>query len=216
MKTVNYFQGEVIDIVRRLFAAEDDALADARRRAEENGVPLIEVAPEDGAILGVVVALLRPQLVVEIGTLFGYSGTWMARSLPPGGRLVTFEAKPEHAQVARTTFERAGVADRVEIIVGDATETLARVTGPVDLVFIDADKPAYPQYLTWARKALRPGGVVMADNALDRGRIENPDQLPRTRAVWAFLEALSSDAAWQSAMIPTLEGLAIGVRTEAP
>lgn len=214
MKTVNYFQGEVIDIVRRLLAVEDDALADARRRAKESGVPLIEIAPEDGAILGVVVALLRPRLIVEIGTLFGYSATWMARSLPPQGRLITLEANPEHARVARTTFERAGVADRIEIIVGDAAKTLATVVGPVDLVFIDADKPAYPDYLAWARKTLRPGGVVLADNSLDKGRIGSPE-LPRTHAVRAFLEELAADPAWQAAMIPTLEGLAIAVRTEA-
>ncbi len=214
MKSINYFQGEVIDIVRRLLAVEDDALADARRRAKESGVPLIEIAPEDGAILGVVVALLRPRLIVEIGTLFGYSATWMARSLPPQGRLITLEANPEHARVARTTFERAGVADRIEIIVGDAAKTLATVVGPVDLVFIDADKPAYPDYLAWARKTLRPGGVVLADNSLDKGRIGSPE-LPRTHAVRAFLEELAADPAWQAAMIPTLEGLAIAVRTEA-
>jgi caffeoyl-CoA O-methyltransferase len=216
MKSINYFQGGVVDVVRRLFAVEDDALAEARRRAEGAGVPLIEIAPEDGAILGVIVALAHPRLAVEIGTLFGYSGTWIARSLPPGGRLITLEANPDHARVAQRTFEEAGVADRVEIIVGDAADTLAKVTGPVDLVFIDADKTAYPDYLAWARGALRPGGVVLADNSLDKGRIGEPEQLPRSRAVRAFLDQLSADPAWQAAMIPTLEGLAFGVRTEAP
>lgn len=216
MKSVNYFQDETIDVVRRLFAVEDEVLADARRRAEDAGIPLIEIAPEDGAILGVIVALLRPRLVVEIGTLFGYSGTWMARSLSPGARMISLEADPVHAQVAQTTFAGAGLTDRVEVIVGDAAETLAGLEGPVDMVFIDADKIAYPEYLAWARGALQPGGVVLADNALDKGRIADPDQLPRTSAIRSFLDELSGDPAWRAAMIPTLEGMAIGVRTEAP
>jgi predicted O-methyltransferase YrrM len=214
MKQENHHTPRVVDLVRRLYGSEDEALAAGRRRAEEAGMPLIEVAPEDGAILAALVAAISPRRVVEIGTLFGYSAIWMARTLPPDGKIVSVESEARHAEVAALNIEAAGMGDRVEILVGDAGEMLAAVETPVDLVFIDADKAGYPEYLEWARGALRPGGVVLGDNAFLSGGVVEPTS-QSTKAMRVFLERLAADPAWIGAMIPTLEGLALGVRTVA-
>jgi predicted O-methyltransferase YrrM len=214
MKQENHYKPPVVELVRRLYGSEDEALVAARRRAREAGMPLIEVAPEDGAILAALVAAISPRRIVEIGTLFGYSAIWMARSLPPDGKVVSVESEARHAEVAAINVEAAGMEDRVEILVGEAAEVLAAVEGPVDLVFIDADKTGYPEYLEWARGALRPGGVVLGDNAFLGGGVVEPTSRS-TEAMRGFLERLATDPAWTAAMIPTLEGLAMGVRTVA-
>lgn len=214
MKQENHFKPPVVELVRRLYGSEDEALVAARRRAQEAGMPLIEVAPEDGAILAALVAAISPRRIVEIGTLFGYSAIWMARALPPDGKVVSVESEARHAEVAAINVEAAGMGDRVEILVGEAAEVLAAVEGPVDLVFIDADKTGYPEYLEWARGALRPGGVVLGDNAFLGGGVVEPTS-GSTEAMRGFLERLATDSAWTAAMIPTLEGLAMGVRTVA-
>lgn len=212
MKEEPSFRGPVIGFVRELFGFEDELLVGARRRAEEAGLPPIEVAPEDGALLATLVRTLDPRLVVEIGTLFGYSAIWMGRALDPAGRLLTIERDPEHARVARLNLEEAGLADRVTVLEGEAREVLGGIPGPVDLVFIDADKVSYPAYLAWARDHLRPGGLMAADNVLWRGEVIEPlDE--EGRALRRFLEDLTGDPAWRAALVPTLEGMALGVRT---
>lgn len=214
MKRENHFQGPMIDQIRDLVAVEDNVLQEARRRAQQAGLPPIEVAPEDGALLAALVGAIDARLVVEIGTLFGYSAIWMARALPEGGQLFTIEQEARHAELARKNLALAGLTERVTVLEGAAQEMLARLAGPVDLVFIDADKEGYPGYLAWARQALRPGGLVLGDNAFMQGRLADPgNQEPGVAAMRRFLESLASDPAWVSAMIPTLEGMAMGVRT---
>jgi predicted O-methyltransferase YrrM len=113
--------------------------------------------------------------ILEVGTLGGYSTIWLARALPPGGRLVTLEAEPRHAEVAARNLDRAGVADVVEIVVGRALDTLPRLAGdgraPFDFVFIDADKPGNPDYFTWALRLSRPGTVIVVDNVVRGGAV---------------------------------------------
>jgi predicted O-methyltransferase YrrM len=214
MKLENHFQGPMIDHIRDLVAVEDNVLQEARRRAHQAGLPPIEIAPEDGALLAALVKVIDARLVVEIGTLFGYSAIWMARALPDGGQLFTIEQEARHAEVARRNLALAGLTERVTLLEGAADEMLARLAGPVDLVFIDADKEGYPGYLAWARQALRPGGLVLGDNAFMQGRLADPgNEDPGVAAMRRFLESLASDSAWVSAMIPTLEGMALGVRT---
>jgi predicted O-methyltransferase YrrM len=215
VKREYYFRDGVIDLMRGWFAVEDDVLLAARARAREAGVPLIEVAPEDGALLALLVAVAQPALVVEIGTLFGYSAVWMARRLPPGGHLLTLEVDPARAALARRTLAEAGVADRAEVVEGKADESLRGIAGPVDLVFIDAEKTAYPAYLAWARRALRAGGLLAADNTFRRFLAPGPDDEDR-RGLRRFLETLATDPAWQATVVPTLEGMALARRTEAP
>ncbi len=200
-----------MELVRELVAPDDVVLHGARRRAAAAGVPAWEIAPEDGALLALLVRLLRPALVVEIGTLFGYSAIWIGRALPPGGRLVTIESDPAHAAVARANLAAAGLDDVVEVREGDARAVLATIPPPVDMAFVDADKSSYPLYLEWAVEALRPGGLFAADNAFQQGRVVHPGGDPGAAGVRRMLEMLAGDD-WHPAMAPTLEGMALAVR----
>src|SRR5580693_428894 len=134
--------------------APDAALAAALESSEAAGLPAINVSPPQGKMLMMLAGLHGARSILEIGTLGGYSTIWLARALPPGGRVVTLEAAPKHAQVARANLKRAGLEDVVEIIEGKALETLPRLQaaqrGPFDFVFIDADKQNQPDYFTWA------------------------------------------------------------------
>lgn len=213
MKTENHFQGEVLDYVRERIAVDDPILRDARRRAEAAGLPMIEVAPEDGALLAAVVTAIGAVRVVEVGTLFGYSAIWIGRALPPEGRLYTIESEPDHAELARANLAAAGLTDRVEVLVGRALDVLPAIDPPLDLVFVDADKVGYPDYLRWSKRLLRPGGVLLADNAFMQGRVADPhDRDEAVEGMRRFLEELSGDSAWTPAILPTLEGMAMGVK----
>ena len=164
---------ELAAYVQKLFVHEDNALQRAREEARAEGLPGIEVPGELGVLLGILARAVGARKILEVGTLGGYSGTWLARALAPGGKLITLEVNPRHAEVARHTFERAGVADRVAIRVGPALETLPdlRSEAPFDLIFIDADKDNYPAYLDWAIALARPGALIVADNVLQGRRV---------------------------------------------
>jgi caffeoyl-CoA O-methyltransferase len=202
----------------RTFAPEDDVLRDVRARQKEAGLPDIQVAALDALHLEVLARASGARRAVEIGTLGGYSGLALLRGMGDGGRLDTFEIDPRHADVARETFRRAGVEDRVRIHLGPAGERLADIVaeGPFDLVFVDADKTGYPAYLTWAAANLRPGGIVLLDNAFLFGHVvEDAPAADWTAAVSAMKEAhrlLTASGQFRATMLPTGEGLALGVR----
>lgn len=201
----------------RTFRPEDDVLAEIRARSVAAGLPAIAVGRMDGLHLEVLARAAGARRAVEIGTLGGYSGVCLARGLAPGGRLDTFELSPAHAEVARESFAKAGVADRVRIHVGPALERLAEIEGdgPFDLVFIDADKVGYPAYLDWAERHLRTGGMVLLDNAFGWGDVVAPDQAERPEAIRALAacsERLGRGDRWRATMLPTAEGLALGVK----
>jgi predicted O-methyltransferase YrrM len=164
---------EIAAYIQKLFVHEDDASRRAREEARAEGLPGIEVSAELGRMLGILARAAGAKKILEIGTLGGYSGIWLARALSLDGKLITLEVNPHHAEVARRNFERAGVADRVAIRVGPALETLPDLRGeaPFDLVFIDADKDNYPSYLDWALALSHPGTIVVADNVLQGGRV---------------------------------------------
>jgi predicted O-methyltransferase YrrM len=172
-------QDRIDTYVRELFVEQDAVLESFPGEVEAAGMPPIQVPPELGKLLGLLVRMTGARRVLEIGTLGGYSAAWMARALPPGGTLVTLEKSEKHAAFARRFLERAGVADRVEIVVGDALETLPRLAERAephyDMLFIDADKPAYPAYLDWGLRLVRPGGLIVGDNVLRGGRVIEPD-----------------------------------------
>jgi predicted O-methyltransferase YrrM len=142
------------------------------------GLPAIDVSATQGRLLELLVRLRGARTVLEIGTLGGYSSIWMARALPADGRLVSLEFEAHHAEVARSNIARAGVADRVDIRVGPALETLPKLAaegaGPFDLVFIDADKPNNAGYLGWALKLTRSGSVIICDNVIRNGGVVDP------------------------------------------
>lgn len=153
----------------------DEILDAALRDSDAAGLPPINVTPNQGKFLHLMARICGARAILEIGTLGGYSTIWLARALPDGGRLVTLEAEPRHADVARANIARAGLADRVDVRVGRALDTLPQLeadgVGPFDLVFIDADKPSNPDYVEWALKITRPGSVIIVDNVVRDGAV---------------------------------------------
>ncbi len=154
------------------FAAEDAGLKYALTTAKQAGLPAIQISPIQGKLLQLLAVSCNAQKILEIGSLGGYSGIWLARALPPNGRLITLEINPSHARLARDTFTRAGVSDRAEVRVGKALDLLPELEDevPFDLVFIDADKTPYPQYLEWALRLTRPGSIIVSDNCIRSGK----------------------------------------------
>ena len=181
-------------IVSSLFEADPalDAVLAANR---DQGLPAIDVSAAQGKLLSLLVRIRGAKKVLEIGTLGGYSTIWMARGLPAGGRIVTLELDPHHAEVARSNFERAGVSDKVDLRIGPALKSLAALesenAGPFDLVFIDADKPNNPNYLSWAMKLARSGTVIVCDNVIRDGAVLDDDgrdvNVVGARAAFSFI-----------------------------
>lgn len=159
-------------------APEDESLREARRASAEAGLPDIAVSPAQGKFLQLLAEIQGARRVLEIGTLGGYSTLWLARALPADGRLVTLEYEPRHAEVARANLDRAGYGDLVEVRVGPALESLAKLADenpePFDLVFVDADKGNNPGYLEWSLRLTRPGSVIVIDNVVRDGRVADP------------------------------------------
>ena len=195
-----------------LVAPADEALEAALKANEQGGLPNIDVTPLQGKFLEFLVRATGARRVLEIGTLGGYSTIWMARALAEGGRLVTLELDPHHARVAGRNLEKAGVAERVEIVVGPALETLPRLgsagsghSGPFDLIFIDADKQGYPEYLTWALKLSRPGTVIVADNVVRQGKVidaKSKDQ--NVQGVRRFAEMVAAEPRLSATVLQTV------------
>ena len=196
------------------FAPEDPVLAEIRERSTRAGLPTIAVGRMDGLHLEVLARAVCAKKAVEIGTLGGYSGVCLARGMGPDGYLHSIELEPRHAEVAAESFARAGVADLVRIHVGRALEKLAEIEreGPFDLVFIDADKQGYPAYLAWSERHLRVGGIVLADNAFAFGHIHDPAHGEAVAPLREFAERLARGGRFRATMIPTAEGLAMGVK----
>ena len=159
----------------------DPVLESALEASTLAGLPSISVAPNQGALLGMLARLAGARRILEIGTLGGYSTIWLARALPPGGRLLTLEAEPRHAEVAVANLERAGLAGLVEVRVGPAGETLPQLfsegVAPFDLTFIDADKPSTPEYFEWALRLSRPGSLIIVDNVVRNGAVADAASL---------------------------------------
>ena len=178
------------------------------------GLPPHEVSPPQGALLELLARAAGARRILEIGTLGGYSTIWLARS---GGHVTTLEVDAGYAAAARANLARAGVADRVDVIVGPALETLPGLDGPFDLVFVDADKRANPEYLRWAIRLSRPGTLIVADNVVRGGAvIDGDDPDPSVRGVRAFFEALAAEPRVRATAIQTVgakghDGFALAV-----
>ncbi|HWC89626.1 MAG TPA: O-methyltransferase, partial [Pirellulales bacterium] len=155
----------------------DAALEAALAASEQAGLPAINVSPNLGKLLGLLARAQQARNILEVGTLGGYSTIWMARALPPGGRLITLEIDAKHAEVAAANFARAGVEHLIELRLAPALETLPRLAaegrGPFDLIFIDADKPSNPEYFSWALRLSRPGTMIIVDNVVRGGAVAN-------------------------------------------
>ena len=186
-----------------------------REQTAARGLPQINLEPNEAKLLQMLVRLCGANRVVEVGALAGYSGICIARALPAGGRLFTIEVSSVHARVARDHFKYAGLADKVTVLEGAGLDVLPKLAaqGPYDMMFIDADKGNYHNYLAWAADNLRLGGAVVADNAFWQGNIFNP-QSEEDRAMVAFNQKLAAHPKFNSTIIEVGDGIALGVKTE--
>ena len=181
-----------------LLVGHDPALEEALRASAAANLPPIQVAPNQGKFLHLLARIQGARNILEIGTLGGYSTIWLARALPADGRLITLEFNPKHAEVAHANLARAGAADKVELILGPAIESLPRLAaegrGPFDLIFIDADKPSTADYFAWAIKLSRPGTVIVVDNVVRKGAVADASSAdPNVQGIRRFAQALAED-----------------------
>lgn len=200
--------------------APDPDLAQTLEANAAAGLPPHDVSPLQGKLLQLLVQIQGARTILEIGTLGGYSTLCMAKVLPRDGRIVTLEADPRHAEVARANLRRAGCADRVDLRVGRALDTLPRLeaerAGPFDLFFIDADKPSNPDYLAWALRLARPGSVIIADNVVRDGHVIDPASTNASVAgVRRFMELLAAEPRVNATAVQTVgvkgyDGFVIG------
>jgi predicted O-methyltransferase YrrM len=213
--------GQIVpDAIERYLASlnrQGDAILDAIARAgAERDLPLVDA--EVGALLRVLAVAVRARRILEIGTAVGYSGIWLAGALPPDGTLLTMEQDEQRVREARDNFARAGLADRVTVISGDAARMLAKVSGPFDLVFQDGDKHQYGPMLDRLVDLLRPGGLLITDNVLWDGEVA-PGFVARprrsadeTRAIADYNKRLSEHPGLLTSIVPLRDGLAIAVK----
>ena len=187
----------------------DPALEAALQASIAAGLPPIHVSPTQGKLLQLLARLQQARTILEIGTLGGYSTIWLARALPAGGRLITLEADPGHAAVARANFVRAGLAGVVELRPGRALDTLPQLAaegrGPFDLIFIDADKPGYPDYFAWALKLTRRGSLIIVDNVVRKGAVIDPvSPNPNVQGVRRLHELIAAEPHVSATAIQTV------------
>jgi len=202
-----------------MLVGHDPALEQAVAEQQAAGLPAIEVAPVNGKFLHLIARISGARRVLEIGTLGAYSTIWLARAVPADGRVITIEAEPRNAEVARANLERAGVDDLVDIRLGRAAEVLPTLEpeAPFDLVFIDADKESNTIYLDWAARLGRPGTVVIVDNTVRSGEVANPaTENPQVIGTQRGLEMLGRDPRFDATALQTLDlkgwdGIALAV-----
>jgi predicted O-methyltransferase YrrM len=182
----------------------DPALEAALADSQAAGLPAINVAPNQGKLLMLLAQAAGARRILEIGTLGGYSTIWLARALPADGRLVTLEYSPKHAEVARRNIARAGFEAQVEVKVGAAIESLPTLEGPFDFVFIDADKPGYPDYFGWALELARPGTVIVADNVVRAGKVAEPQGDANAQGVRRMMELAAAEPRVSATAVQTV------------
>lgn len=210
-----------LEYIRGLYAQEDALLAQIRAELEESGLA-IQIGAEEGRLLQLLIAMNNVKTIVEIGTLAGYSTIWMARALPEDGHIYTINRDENHIKMARENFAKSECAGHITMLEGDAHKVLPSLSlkAPFDMVFIDADKISYNDYLDWAEENLRVGGLVVADNVFLKGSVFN-DTPPEDRRIaspttWQnmkkFNARLADKTKYNASIIPTKEGLAVAVK----
>jgi predicted O-methyltransferase YrrM len=209
--------------VAGLLLPPDPQLDATLHASDAASLPAISVSPPQGKLLYLLALLCQAHSILEIGTLGGYSTIWLARALPVDGRLITLEADAKHAEVARSNMARAGLDGVVDIRLGRAQDTLPALVhqreGPFDLIFIDADKPGYPEYFAWSLKLSRKGTLIIADNVVRSGSvIDAASTDPQVQGVRTFIEMMAAEPRVSATVIQTVgtkgyDGLAIGLVT---
>jgi predicted O-methyltransferase YrrM len=211
----------VDDYINDLFIASDPVLEATLAASEAAGLPSISVSPTEGKLLMLLAQLHGARTILEIGTLGGYSTIWLARGLPPGGTMISLEASPKHAEVARANIALAGLEKVVEVRVGPALETLpilaSEARAPFDLIFIDANKDNYPEYLTWALELSRRGTLIIADNVIRDGEVlDSATTDPRVEGTRRFNQQLASEPRVTATIMQTVgrkgyDGIAVAI-----
>ena len=216
----------VDNYIADLFLGADPVLEEALASSEAAGLPAISVSPTQGKLLHLLARMQSAQNILEIGTLGGYSTIWLARALPPDGHLISLELDPKHAEVARANVARAGLSNVVEIKLGRAIDSLQQLVRdggkPFDLIFIDADKQGYSDYLKWSLKLARQGTLIVADNVVRKGEVVNPGSTDsNVQGIRRFNELLAAQKNVTTTEIQTVgskgyDGLALILVTANP
>lgn len=207
--------------IASFFAPDDPVLATTEQSIIAAGMPVISVSANQGKFLQMLALLCRAKKILELGTLGGYSTIWMARALPPGGKLTTIELEPAYAEVARKNIALAGLSDKVDIRIGKGLEVLPQLeaegAGPFDMIFIDADKPPYTEYFQHALRLSRPGTLIVADNVIRDGKVLDPDSPDEmVRGVQRFNKMLAAEKRVTATILQTVgvkewDGMALAI-----
>ena len=209
------YNDQLSKYVAGLFAPHDAALQRAWDDIPRYGLPAISVKPEEGRFLQFLARACGARQALELGTLGGYSSIWIARGLAPGGRLITIERDPRHAEIAAAHFSEAGLSDRIEIRIGEAGQMLGTLSEetPFDFIFIDADKPGYPDYFGWAFENVRLGGVIASHNGFRHGSVAGigPDD-DFSETMRAFNQRVAAEERLISTIFPAGDGMLISVK----
>lgn len=223
MRNMNQDQWTAVDrYITDLFVPPDTVLDETLRASVAAGLPSINVTPNQGKMLYMLALAVGARNILEIGTLGGYSTIWLGRALPQDGRLVTLEANVKHAEVARTNIARAGLTHAVDLRLGQALDTLPKLVGPFDLIFIDADKPAYPEYLAWSLRLARRGTLIIADNVVRTGAVvDSESDDANVQGVRRFNELVSAEPRLTASAIQTVgmkgyDGFVMAIVTTHP
>ena len=197
----NYYDG--------LFLQKDAVLDGALEASRAASLPAIQLSPSQGKLLHLLAKAKGAKTILEVGTLGGYSTIWLARALPPGGKLVTLEYDAKHAEVARANIKQAGFADSVEVRLGSAADTMPQLVGdlraPFDFIFIDADKPGYAEYFKWAMKLSRPGTLIVADNVVRKGEVANSQTTDKdAQGIRSFNKVVAAESRVSATAVQTV------------
>lgn len=201
---------KLYDYIVDTFTQEDDILKNIVKQTEEKKIPLIQVSPELGKFLQLLIKMIDAKNILEIGTLTGYSSIWMARALPEGGKVTTLEISDVHANEARNNFRKARLESKIELMFGSAMESLDKLKSEkFDFVFIDADKTGYPGYFDTVISMMNKGGIIAADNALRDGAVVMPNPDEGTKAIIEYNKKTASDPRVESLLVPISDGLTV-------
>jgi len=209
------YNDQVSQYISSLFAVEDSSLRLAREESPKRGLPSISIKPEEGRFLQFLVRACGAKKAVEIGSLGGYSGIWIGRGLLPGGKLISLDKEPKHAEVARSHFAAAGLNEVIEVLVGDAHRLLLEIKsqGPFDFIFIDAEKQGYPAYFDWAIENTREGGIIAAHNAFRKGTVVGIGQDDdHSELMRQFNQQIADEKRLISTIYPAGDGTLISVK----
>jgi len=203
---------ELYKYITDTFIHEDELLKQIVADTEAKNIPLIQVSPETGKLLGMFIKMIGARYILEIGTLTGYSTIWMARALPPDGKVTTLELTKAHADEALSNFKKAGLESRVELVLGKALESLDALAGrSFDMVFIDADKENCVNYFNKVINLVRPGGMIITDNTLRRGEVIDPNPGPGAKGIIAYNKLVAGDSRVESLLVPIDDGITISL-----